>query len=85
MNGKTIFTPTEARQNFFTILEKASLGKQVLIKTKRSLLRLRVENVTDTTKKEKLRALQDLEKINIRSMSITKMKKVFESRLDPFQ
>lgn len=76
MNGKTIFTPTEARQNFFNILKWVRAGREIKIKSEDTIVRLTIEDKDDKKTKEKIRAWNRLRKMNIPSMPVKEMKKI---------
>lgn len=83
MQDKTIFTPTEARQNFFEFIKRAEQGKDVFLKKSGSLLKVKLEKVNEKIDiKRKLKALDELSKIGLPAMSVKKMKKIFESRYE---
>ena len=76
MKQKLVLTATEARQNFFNLLKTASKGREIIIKNRNVLFRLRIEENGEENRKEKLKALKEMEKINLPTMSIEKMKKI---------
>lgn len=83
MQNKTVFTPTEARQNFFAFIKRAEQGKDVFLKRSGVLMKVKLEKVNDKKEiKRKLKALRELNKIGLPTMSVKKMKKIFESRYD---
>ena len=83
MQDKIVFTATEARQNFFEFIKLAEQGKDVFLKKSGSLMKVKLEKVNNKNEIErKLKALKELRKIGLPSMSIKKMKKIFESRYD---
>jgi len=80
MQNKTVFTATEARQNFFQFIKLAESGRNVFIKKRGELLKIKVEKTSQ--KKEitkKLKALEELSKIGLPTMPIKKMKKIYAS------
>ena len=83
MQDKTVFTATEARQNFFGFIKLVEQGKDVFLKRSGTLMKVKLEKVNDKKEiKRKLKALKELRKIGLPSMPIKKMKKIFESRYD---
>ncbi|OGK08521.1 hypothetical protein A2767_05485 [Candidatus Roizmanbacteria bacterium RIFCSPHIGHO2_01_FULL_35_10] len=83
MQDQTVFTPTQARQNFFEFIKRAEQGKEVFLKKSGKLMKVKLENVNDKNDiKRKLKALKELSQIGLPSMSIKKMKRIFESRYE---
>lgn len=80
MNGKLLFTATEARQNFFNLLKLASQGRKVVVKSKNSAFSFVLEKASGSDRKSKLDALKNLRRMNIKTFSPDKMGKIFESR-----
>lgn len=82
MRRQLIFTPTEARQNFFTLLKLAAQGKEIHIKNKTVLFRFELKEVNKQREKKRKKAFDDMMQLDIASLSMTKLKQVLDSRLD---
>ncbi|OGM29568.1 hypothetical protein A2630_01085 [Candidatus Woesebacteria bacterium RIFCSPHIGHO2_01_FULL_44_10] len=83
-DGKLVYTASEARQNFFSLLRLAGQGRDVIIRTKNSFVRFRMEQINKVSKEEKLRAVEELAKLNIRTPSPKKLSKILSSRYDSY-
>ena len=82
MQDKTVFTATEARQNFFKLLERVEKGKNALITKKDSIVDFKVIPVPKKKKKNINKLLKEMGEIGIKIVPIKQMKKIFESRYD---
>ena len=78
MNGKTVFTPTEARQNFFEILKWVRAGHEIKIKSEGMIVRLNSESNDEKKTKKQIKAWGRLRKMNIKTMPIKQMKAIYQ-------
>jgi len=76
MNGKTIFTPTEARQNFFAILRLVEKGNNAIIIKKNSGERFIFTRLPKKKVEKNKNMAEALGNIGFKSMPIKKMKKI---------
>lgn len=83
MINKTVFTATEARQNFFELLQLAEAGKEPIIVKKDSKVNFRVVTSPKKKKKDIKKILKEMGEIGLKSMPWSKMEKIIETMHDP--
>ncbi len=74
---QTTFNATEARQNFFKILEMVEQGKDAVIVKQDRGVKFKLTRIVEKKKDKDIKKLLDeMAKIGLRSMPIKEMKKI---------
>ena len=80
MKQQTVFTPTEARQKFFTLLRLVEQGETAIIVKKSHNIVFEMKRQPAQSKKTKLAALKKLSQSGLRTTDWKTMKKIIEGR-----
>lgn len=83
MQDKTVFTATEARQNFFELLRLVDEGKEPLIKKEDTNKQYKVVEVKKKKPVDKMKVLREMGKINLGISSWEEAKKIISTLHDP--
>ncbi len=79
MQDKTVFTATEARQNFFELLRMAEEGKEPVVVKKDTSAEFKIIKTQIKKRKDKMKVVEEMGRIGLKIVPMRRMKKILVS------
>lgn len=73
---------TELRNQIFRVFKMVDAGEDITIIKRDTNKKYKIVPVKESTKKDRSKIVEEMGKIGIKTMSIGKMKKIFETRYE---
>jgi len=79
MSDQIVFTATEARQNFFELLRMAEAGKEPIVMTKDSRIKIKIVRTQAKKMKDKMKIVREMGKIGLKTLPINQINKILST------